>query len=219
MAEKKTAMANAYKAQMQKYGTPITKEQYIELRRYANDHGLLLSGFKNYVGDIDIINVVIDDISDIAKDFPLILEEKNRVQLILDFDMSDGDFATTDSGHWIHLNAEYFMNLDKLKNSYAEGERIGRFVKNTNWRSVVRHETGHVVANIYHIDVIGLTKRTLGITNRLDILARLRKELSIYSAEYYDCREVISECFSGYYSKAGNALADSFVTMCIEAIQ
>ena len=66
---------------------------------------------------------------------------------------------------------------------------------------------------------MSLVKRLLGITNIPNIIERLRKELSIYSAEYLDCREVISECFSGHYSKAGNVLADRYVALCIESIQ
>ena len=203
---------------MKQYGSRIAREEYNELREYADKHKILLSGFHNYVGDIETIKTVIDDISEIAKDFPRILEEKNRVLLLLDFDMSDDSFATTDSDHWIHLNAGYFMDLDRLKESYAEDVRIGRFVKNTDWRSVARHETGHVVANVYHIDEISFARRLLGTTNIPSILERLHKELSIYSAEYLDCREVISECFSDHYSKAGNVLADRYVVMCLESI-
>ena len=86
LADNKTAMANAHKAQVKQYGSLIAREEYNELREYADNHKILLSGFHNYVGDIDVIKVVIDDISEIAKDFPRILEEKNRVLLLLDFE-------------------------------------------------------------------------------------------------------------------------------------
>ena len=180
-----------------------------------------LSGFKNYVGDIAVIKTVIDDIVVISKDFPRILDERNGIVLHLNFDMREGDFATTDSfqGHEILLNAGYYSDLNILKEEYAEEVRVGRFVKNTNWRAIIRHEVGHVVAHLYGMDIIGITEDIFGIKNRLDILDRLTEVLSIYSAEYFDCSEVISESFSGYYSKIGNEFADRFVTRCISEAQ
>ena len=108
----KSAMANAYKARVEELGTPISDERYKVLRDYADKHDIRISGFRNYVGDIDTIKTVIDDISEIADDFPRILDKRNGVILELDFDMKDEDFATTGSGHVIHLNASYFCNLE-----------------------------------------------------------------------------------------------------------
>jgi hypothetical protein len=54
---------------------------------------------------------------------------------------------------------------------------------------------------------------------RLDaVLIRLMDELSIYSAEYDDGREVISECFSGYYSKSGSEFAEQYVKRCLDIV-
>ena len=63
----KTAMSS-YKAQVEQYGKPISDEKFKELREYANGHGIRLSGFKDFVGDIDVIKIVIDDICEIAED-------------------------------------------------------------------------------------------------------------------------------------------------------
>ncbi len=54
--------------------------------------------------------------------------------------------------------------------------------------------------------------------SKSEIFYRLGKELSIYSAAYNDGREIISESFSGYYSKVGNAIADEFCKQmpCVE---
>ena len=110
----KQAMANAYKAQVERLGKAISKEQYNKLREYAASRRIRISGFRNYVGDIETIKTVIDDIYEIAGDFPLLLDERTGVVLELDYDMKDEDFATTGSGHVIHLNAEYFSDIDRL---------------------------------------------------------------------------------------------------------
>ena len=211
------AMANPYKTQVGEFGIPITDEQYKELRSYAVAHGIRITGFRNYVGDIETIKIIIDDISEIARDFPKILDVRFGVVLELDFDMNDDDFATTDSGHIIHLNAMYFCRLDRLKEVYAEAVKNGDFVAGTDWRGIGRHETGHVVANFYHIDSLSLIMDMLNMKSKSEIFYRLGKELSIYSAAYNDGREIISESFSGYYSKVGNAIADEFVNRCLAA--
>lgn len=211
----KSAMANAHKARVEAFGTPISDELYKVLRDYADIHNIRISGFRNYVGDIDTIKTVIDDISEIADDFPRIIDKRNGVILELDFDMKDEDFATTGSGHVIHLNASYFCNLNLLKKAYNEAVEAGDFVAGTDWRAIGRHETGHVVANTYNIDSLGLIMKILKMNSKAEIFYRLGKELSIYSAAYNDGREIISESFSGYYSRVGNEIANAFVNRCL----
>ena len=72
-----------------------------------------------------------------------------------------------------------------------------------------------MVANIYHIDSLTLIMEILNITSKAEMFYRLGKELSIYSVAYSDGREIISESFSGYYSKVGNRIADVFVNRCL----
>ncbi|MBO4396231.1 MAG: hypothetical protein J5819_07795 [Eubacterium sp.] len=69
------AMSGTYKAKVAELGTPISAEQFEKLRQYANEHSIRLSGFKDFVGSIETIKMVIDDISEIAHDFPAILDE------------------------------------------------------------------------------------------------------------------------------------------------
>ena len=145
--DNKNAMSS-YKAQVDQYGTPISIEKFKELRDYANRHGIKLSGFKDFVGDIEIIKTVIDDICEVAKDFPEILDERNGIWLELDYNLGT-DFATTESGHIIHLNAVYFSNLEMMKKDYDSAVKEGRFVQGTDWRAISRHEVGHVVADLY----------------------------------------------------------------------
>lgn len=211
-----SAMANASKAQVMQFGEAISNDLYKELRKYADNHKIKLSGFRNYVGDIAIIKTIIDDISEIACDFPKILDERLGVCLELDFDMKDEDFATTGSGHIIHLNASYFCDFNRLKEAYDKAIDEGSFVSGTNWRAIARHETGHVVANFYHIDSLEIIKDILETTSITEIFSHLGKELSIYSAAYSDGREIISESFSGYYCRANNTIANAFVKKCLD---
>ena len=44
-----------------------------------------------------------------------------------------------------------------------------------------------------------------------DILDILTDELSIYSTEYEDGREIISESFSAHYGGVNNSFADEYV--------
>ena len=206
---------SSYKAQVEQYGTPISPAEFKDLRDYANEHGIKLSGFKDFVGDISVIKTVIGDICDIANVFPEIINERQGIWLELDYDLGT-DFATTESGHIIHLNAVYFSNMDMLKREYAKCEFDGRFVKGTDWRAIARHEVGHVVANVYNIDPMLLAKELKNTNRTADVLDILTDELSMYSTEYNDGREIISESFSGYYSKAGNDFADQYVKACIE---
>ena len=206
---------SGYKALVAQYGTPILDEQFKELREYANDHKIKLSGFKDYVGDIAVMKTVIDDISEIARDFPDILDDRDGIWLELDYGLGT-DFATTRSGHIIHLNAGYFSDVEELQSEYNAAVAEGRFVKGTDWRAIARHEAGHVVAAIYHIDSMDIAKSVFGKKSSAAVLLEARDRLSIYSAEYEDGREIISECFSGYYSNVGNVYADDFVKQVIK---
>ena len=209
MDNSKAAMSS-YKAQVEQYGKPISDWKFKELREYANGHGIRLSGFKDFVGDIDVIKIVIDDICEIAEDFPAILDERNGIELELDYNMGT-DFATTMAGHIIHLNAVFFSNLKMMEEEYGEGVNSGRFVSGTDWRAISRHEVGHVVASIYHIDSLKLAMDVLNTKNKADVYGFLYHELSIYSVEYADGREIISESFSAYYSDVRKAFVDGFI--------
>ena len=208
---------SSYKAHVEKYGTPISDAQFKTLRSYAESENIRLSVFKDFVGDIETIKLVIDDIAEIARDFPKILDGKEGVILELDYNLGS-DFATTVSGHIIHLNGGYFADVDEMQEEYADGVAKRRFVKGTDWRAIARHETGHVVANLYHINPMEIARAIRAGKSRARILEDLEDDLSLYSAEYEDGREIISECFSAFYSKTGNPFAEEYVALCKEVV-
>lgn len=58
-------------------------------------------------------------------------------------------------------NARIFNNWDYLKAEYQMVAEHGHFVKGTDYRSVIRHEAGHVVAQLYGIDSMNIAKEIL----------------------------------------------------------
>ena len=212
----KAAMSNAYKTKVAEFGTPISAKEYEEFRTYAAARKIRISGFRNYVGDIETIKTIIDDINEVGLDFPRILDERSGVVLELDFDMKDEDFATTDSGHAIHLNASYFCDVKKLEKVYNEAVKEGDFVSGTDWRAIGRHEAGHVVQNFYQFDVLKIALMCLPSRQEAELFNKLETDLSVYSTAYEDGREIISESFSGFYGRVGNIFADHFVKECLK---
>ncbi len=203
---------SSYKAMIAQYGSPISKSDYDTLSDYAADRSIRISGFKDYVGNITTIIQIIDDIVLISHDFPQVLQHKRPVTLELDYGLGP-DYATT-RNHIIHLNAAYFSNIQILINDYREGVQEGRFVSNTDWHSIIRHELGHVVANIYHIDSLKCALKILNTYSRIKVMEYLSDHLSLYSTEYEDGREIIAESFSAYYGHTGNVFAYAFVEAC-----
>lgn len=193
----------------------ISKEEYLELRNYANERRIRLSGFKKFSGDISIIKELIDDIIIIAKDFPLILEGRKRLELNLDIWCSDDVFATTEN-HLVYINANLFSDVSYLEAEYSLAVEQGKFVFDTDYHSIIRHELGHVVANLYKIESLEIAKEVLRTDSNVTVLQYVKKNLSLYSAEYEDGREIISECFSAYYGKTHNSFASEFVKKCLK---
>lgn len=218
MVENKALRMSSYREQILKYGNPVSKSEYERLRSYAEENEIRLSCFKEFVGDINIIMQVIDDIRVVAKDFPKIIGKKTGIVLELDYNMGI-DYATTVDRHVIHLNGAYYSDINVLTDDYNSCVADGRFVRGTDWHSVIFHETGHVVANLYHLDSMEIAKRVLNLEKRLQVLEILTEELSLYSTENSDGSEIISECFSGYYGHSDNCFARLFLEECKRTVK
>lgn len=198
-----------------KYATCISKEEYREIMDYAFERKIKLEGFKKFSGGIGLIKEIIDDIVEIAQDFPKLLIQRKSIVLRFDEHISESDFATTNR-HLISINGDIFNNREYLENEYHMLAEMGNFVKGTSYRSVIRHEVGHVVANIYGWKPMDIAKIVLQTSDENDILDYVMNNLSLYAAEYEDGREFISESFSAYYSSVDNPFAEAYVNKCKE---
>ena len=191
----------------------ISIEEYTDVMDYARKNGVKLEGFKRFSGNIGVIKEMIDDIVSIAHDFPKILNSSKSVVISNDTNSLDDDFATT-INHIVYINAHIYNNLDYLKDEYDIVAQRGHFVKNTTYRSIIRHELGHVVSNMYKLDPMMVARMLLPDKTSNEIIKYVKETVSLYAADYPDGREFISECFSAYYSGVDNDFAKQYVLQC-----
>ena len=125
LIDDRQAMSAAYKAQIEKLGIPISAGRYRELREYADENRIRISGFRNFVGDIETIKKILDDIYEIGQDFPKILDERAGVVLELDYDMDDEDFNK------FHTDLGFAMKV--IKHQKEDADEI---IKDTNHRNI-----------------------------------------------------------------------------------
>ena len=194
--------------------TKITKEEYRELMQYASDKGIALSGFKQFDGDIGLIKETIDSANEIADRFPEIKTGNKKLTIELSAYMPSDDFATT-SGHIIQINADAYRNREVLQREYSQLVDEGWFAKGTDYHSIIRHEMGHVVANLHGINSLEIAKQITGIQSSTELMPFIESNLSQYSVAYADGREIISECFSSVFgSSEPSEFALKFVEEC-----
>ena len=129
--------------------------------------------------------------------FPEIKSGRKRITISLDEHMGADDFAVT-KGHIIHINADAFRNADDLAKEYESLSKEGWFVKGTNYRSIIKHETGHVVANIYGINSLEIAMDITG-SSRKEVMRYVSSSLSEYAGAFKDGSEIISEVFSDVF--------------------
>lgn len=175
----------------------ISKEQYRELSSYARESGVVLEGFKRFDGDINIIKQAIDDANEIAEKFPEIKNGRKKLTISLDEYMNPDDFAIT-NGHIIRINADAFRDAEVLRAEYEKLEKERWFVKGTDYRSIIKHEVGHVVANTYQFDGLEIALSIIG-RNRKETMKYIAKNISEYAGEFKDGSEIISEVFSDVF--------------------
>lgn len=195
--EQKQAAQAEEKIQWPQKGEKITTEQYKEVMKYSREKNVRLSGFKQFDGDIQTVKDMIDDVDEIASDFPLIREGKKTITIYWDETVDADDFAVT-RNHIICINANAYRDTKKLSEEYNKLMDSGWFVSGTDYRSIIRHETGHVVENTYKLNGMDIAKKITGEKLDANVVVTLKKELSKYASQ--QSGEIISEAFSGAYS-------------------
>ena len=191
-------MSDAAQVDWPEQGESISKEEYEEIREHAKSHGIRISGFRKYDGEIDLIKECITNMDTIAADFPKVKEGRKKLTLELNRFMNSCDYARTDN-HIVGINADAFRDRKILEETYAKDVEKRLFVPGTDYHSIVRHEMGHVVSNIYGIDASEIAMEITG-KNLKETLKMVQGYLSEYSGKVSDGSEIIAEVFSDYYS-------------------
>ena len=172
----------------------LSKETYQELRELAVSKGISLVGVKLFDGSPKVVQEIIETISDLKKVFPLVSDVRHKIELEFSIRLADVDFAETKK-RIITLNANAYRDVRILQEEYQKLVDEGWFVKGTDWRAIIHHEFGHVVANVYKIDPLKIACEVTGLDSE-STLKYLEKNLSKYAASYPNGQEIISEVFA-----------------------
>lgn len=200
-----------------KTGTKITEQQYEDLMSHAKEKGIKLVSFQNFDGDVDLIHDMIDNAENVIKDYPMLAIGKNQLQIHNSFGMADDDFAQT-VGNKIFINNFAYRDRKLLEQEYEKLVKEGWFVKGTNYNSIIHHELGHAVANVYGLSPMKIAKRVTGLSKDSLVIDFVEKNLSEYSAKLLNGREIIAEVFSSVYSKTNNQFALNYFDECAKII-
>ena len=198
---------------------PITTEQYKDLMQYANEKRVNLQNFRHFDGDIETAKGIVDDTSEMLALYPGVNDGRREVVVELGNEFMDSrDFAKTD-GRIITINPKAFRNTERLAEEYKKLVDDGWFVKGTDWRAIIKHEFGHVVANCYKIDGMAIAKMALQTESKVKVLDYCMSNLSEYSAASKNGAEIIAECFASVYNSSDkNSFALTFVEECANLI-
>lgn len=192
--------------------TTIASHELKELYRYADSKKIQLVGFKKYTGNIEAIKTMIDNIAEIADDFPKVLTGRKKVAIRLYTNLLEDNFATT-TNSIINITNEVYNNIEALDEDYKKFADSGEFVRGTDYHAIERHEMGHVIKYVYrigHKKIISIAKDITGIDNESELTEYLKNNLSRYSTEYANGEEIIAEVFAAHYSNINNEFAEKF---------
>lgn len=202
-------------------GASITPEQYKDLRSHAEGKNIILQGFKKSDVAVDLARDTIDEADRMLDMYPELRgSSKKPFTLYLDRHMQSIDFAEVREGatHIMHINADAYRSRECLAQEYKKLSENGWFVRGTTHKSIVYHEMGHMVSDVYGIDGLSLMKKVLGTDSTAETLLWCKNNLSEYSFKA-DGSEIISEIFSAYYGldKPSKEVVD-FMSKCDKMI-
>ena len=182
-------------------GTPITEEQLKELVAYGAKNHIDVISFENFDGDVEFIKTFIDDLTQVAKDYPEILSGKRNLQLRCSYQMDAKDYAET-TKNCISLNGNAFRSREALEKDYDEQQAGDNpfFVVGTTYRNIVHHEVGHLI-----IDTFSLSPKRIVQGLDLSLVSEYAKD---------DVNEAIAESFSAYYANVDNKTALQIKERC-----
>ena len=186
--------------------------------KHADEKGIKLVSFQNFDGDVQLIHEMLDDAEIIINDFPELREGKNKLQIHNAFNMADADFAETKGRNKVYINNYAFRDKKLLSEEYDRLVKEKWFVAETDYRSIIRHELGHVVSYVYKLSPMSIGKGVLGLRPS-ETLKYVKTNLSVYSSEQEKGLEIISEVFSSIYSGKNNDFALKYYNECVRIIK
>jgi len=173
----------------------------------------LLQGFKKSDVDIELIKETIDSAEEILNTFPELRgSEKRHISFELSEFMKPNNFAEVGQGvsHIITLNANAFRNKEKLAEEYSKLERKKWFVKGTTYKSIPKHEMGHLYQSFHKISDETIIEIALRCARQVAPEKNLNKntlfkeffktDFSGYAGSFDNGSEIISEVFSDFFS-------------------
>ena len=193
-------------------GEKLSNTQFKELRDYAKDKGVTIQGIKKSDIDIELTKEVIDKASKMLDKYPALKgNERKPFTISIESTMLNNDFGSTTPNitHIIQLNENAFRNKQKLEYQKLLADKW--FAKGTSYKSIVVHEIGHLIGDIYNIDSLTIAKQVLNIDSTSELLLKIKEELSTYAGSFADGSKIISEVFSAFYTGDRNEFIDKFM--------
>ena len=200
-------------------GENIAVEEYKRLSAYATNKRIQLQGLRKSDVDTELFREIIDTADTMLCKYPELRGTEKRPFTIKLEVMDSVDFAEVlkESPHVLRLNSDAVRSKMALVSEYNALVEEGRFVKGTDYLSVVRHEMGHMVSDVYGIDGAEVMKEVLG-TSRSEAILWCRENLSGYSFER-NGEEIISEAFAAFYgSDSPSKEIVDFISRCDKII-
>ncbi len=192
----------------------MEKNDYKNISNFAKSKNVNLSGVKKFKGSPAVVNDSVTFLANINNIFPNISVNNKKLTLNLGESMSKKDFAAT-NGRIISLNKDYYHNIDILQSEYKKLADNGWFVKGTDYRAIIYHESGHVIDEIYKIDSLKIACEITGLESK-KILEFVKTDLSAYAASDKYGNEIISEVFADIFSGNASKFSKEFYKKVLE---
>lgn len=195
--------ADASDIGMPKEGTLISNEDFKNFESSIDKLGMRIEGFENYKGDVQILNELVEDLIIIKDTQPSIADMKNGLLIKYEDLGNINDFAVSHKKS-ISFNSKVYNDSFYLKQSYEQSEKCGFFVKGTDYRSVIYHESGHI-----------LCSRNLKLQNELEKYIIDKAEASNLSVNDYIVKNISGYAIEkDYKTEKYKELLPEIMSMC-----
>lgn len=183
-------------------GIPADRLQPIADYAFSKGVNININTFKRFEGSEQTLVEVIDSVSSVCKDFPLLSDLKKG--LVLSNGYLENDTFAQVKGRTLYINNNAFRNRNALEKEYQKCVSEGLFPAGTTAKGIGFHESGHLVRNLYKLSLNELTED-------VDPL-----HISLYA--YKNKSECVAESFNACYSGLDNSDALTVVQRCRKII-